>query len=150
MTNSTLVSGQDVSYGFSDLTVGQQAERTFEVSGATLAAFAEVTGDHNRVHLDQAYAEQTPFRGRIAHGMLTAGYISAVLANQLPGNGTVYLGQELKFRAPVRPGDRVTVRVTVRELQADKQRVVLQTQAFVGDKLVVDGTATVLPPGALK
>ncbi len=150
MTTSTLVSGQDISYGFSQLAVGQQAERTFEVSDATLAAFAEVSGDHNRVHLDQEYAEHTPFRGRIAHGMLTAGYISAVLANQLPGNGTVYLSQELKFRAPVRPGDRVTVQVTVRELHADKQRVVLQTQAFVGDKMVVDGTATVLPPGALK
>jgi 3-hydroxybutyryl-CoA dehydratase len=137
-------------YEFSELSIGQRAERTFEVTDATLAAFAEVSGDHNRVHLDQAYAEQTPFRGRIAHGMLTAGYISAVLANQLPGNGTVYLSQDLKFRGPVRPGDKVTVRVTVVDLQAEKKKVVLQTQAFVGEKMVVDGTATVLPPGALK
>ena len=133
-------------YSFDELQVGQQASRTWTVSTATIEAFAAVTGDHNRAHLDEAYAQTTPFKGRIAHGMLTAGYISAVLANQLPGPGTIYLSQDLRFRAPVRPGDQVTVQVTVRELLAEKRRVVLETVAKVGEKVVAEGTAVVLPP----
>lgn len=134
------------SYSFDDLHVGQQATRTWTVDNATIEAFAAVTGDHNRVHLDDEFAKATPFKGRIAHGMLTAGYISAVLANQLPGPGTIYLSQDLRFRAPVRPGDQLTVQVTVRELLAEKRRVVLETVAKVGDKVVAEGTAVVLPP----
>ena len=133
-------------YSFDELQVGQQASRTWTVSTATIEAFAAVTGDHNRAHLDEAYAQTTTFKGRIAHGMLTAGYISAVLANQLPGPGTIYLSQDLRFRAPVRPGDQVTVQVTVRELLAEKRRVVLETVAKVGEKVVAEGTAVVLPP----
>ena len=133
-------------YPFDELEVGQQASRTWTVDAAAIEAFAAVTGDHNRVHLDEEFAQSTPFKGRIAHGMLTAGYISAVLANQLPGPGTIYLSQDLRFRAPVRPGDQVTVTVTVRELVAEKRRVVLDTVARVADKVVAEGTATVLPP----
>lgn len=135
-------------YPFEELRVGQQASRTWTVDDATIEAFAAVTGDHNRVHLDDAFASATPFKGRIAHGMLTAGYISAVLANQLPGPGTIYLSQDIRFRAPVRPLDEVTVQVTVRELVAEKRRVVLDTVARVGDRVVAEGTATVLPPAS--
>ncbi len=133
---------------FAELQVGQQAQRTWLVSNATIEAFAEVSGDTNRVHLDDTYAAGTMFKGRIAHGMLTAGYISAVLANQLPGPGTIYLSQDLRFKAPVRPGDEVTVQVSVRELLAEKKRVVLDTVARVGDKVVAEGTAVVMPPMA--
>lgn len=131
---------------FAELQVGQQAQRSWLVTDATIEAFAAVTGDTNRVHLDDAYAAATPFKGRIAHGMLTAGFISAVLANQLPGPGTIYLSQDLRFKAPVRPGDNVTVHVSVRELIAEKKRVVLDTVARVGDLVVAEGTAVVLPP----
>ena len=93
-----------------DLSIGQTAERAHTVSEATIAAFAEVSGDHNPVHLDAAFAAQTPFKERIAHGMLSAAYISAVLGNDLPGPGAIYLSQTLAFRRPVKIGDVVTAR----------------------------------------
>jgi 3-hydroxybutyryl-CoA dehydratase len=125
--------------------VGDRAERAFEVTDATIAAFAEASGDHNPLHLDEAFAATTRFGGRIAHGMLTAGYLSAVIGNDLPGPGTVYLGQELRFRAPVRPGDSVRCEVEVEAIDA-RNRATLATRAWVGDTLVLDGTARVLLP----
>lgn len=128
------------------LTVGQTAERAHAVTEADLQAFAEVSGDHNPVHLDEAYAQTTPFKGRIAHGMLSAAYISAVIAGELPGPGTIYLSQTLAFKRPVRIGDAVITRITVSAIDAEKGRVTLATQSLVGGKAVVEGEAVVLAP----
>jgi len=98
------------------------------------------------VHLDDDYARDTIFEGRIAHGMLTAGLISAVIGEQLPGHGTVYLGQTLKFMAPVRPGDMVNAEVEVMDIDYGRRRVTLATHCRVGDTVVLKGEAVVLAP----
>ena len=108
--------------------------------------FAEVSTDRNPVHLDDTYAMDTIFEGRIAHGMLTAGLISAVIGEQLPGHGTVYLSQSLKFIAPVRPGDMVRAVVTVAEIDYARRRVTLATHCEVRGKPVLKGEAVVLAP----
>lgn len=108
--------------------------------------FAAVSGDCNPVHLDEEYAQETVFAGRIAHGMLTASMISAVIGDQRPGHGTVYLGQTLRFRAPVRPGERVEATVQVRELDHARRRVTLDCACRVGDRVVLEGEALVLAP----
>jgi 3-hydroxybutyryl-CoA dehydratase len=126
--------------------VGDRAERRVVIGDQRLELFAQATGDRNPVHFDDAYAAGTRFGGRIAHGMLVGGVISALLASDLPGPGTVYLGQELRFRAPVRPGDEVRCEVEVTEV-GERGRVTLATRAWVGETLVVDGTARVLAPG---
>ena len=127
-----------------DLSVGQSAVRSRAVSEADIEAFADVTGDRNPVHLDETYAQGTTFKGRVAHGMLSAGYISAVLGVDLPGPGAIYLSQSLRFRRPVRIGDRVEAKVTVAAIDMDKGRVTLQTVCSVGGKTVVDGEAVVM------
>ncbi len=126
------------------LAVGQSAERIFTITDARVRAFAEVSEDHNPVHLDEDYAAKTLFKGRVAHGMLLGGFISAVLGETLPGTGTIYVGQTLEFLDPVRIGDEVTVRATV--TFADRKRATLETLCFVGDVLVAKGEATVIPP----
>jgi 3-hydroxybutyryl-CoA dehydratase len=108
--------------------------------------FAEVSTDRNPVHLDDEYARDTIFEGRIAHGMLTAGLISAVIGEQLPGHGTVYLGQSLTFMAPVRPGDTVHAEVRVIAIDHARRRVTLETHCAVGDTVVLKGEALVLAP----
>ena len=124
---------------------GDTAETTRKIQQADIDAFAEVTGDHNPVHVDDAFAQQTRFGGRIAHGMLTASLISSVLANKLPGEGSVYLGQTLQFVAPVFPGDEVTARVTVKEVREDKPIVKLETVCMnQRGETVIRGEATVL------
>jgi 3-hydroxybutyryl-CoA dehydratase len=125
--------------------VGDRAERTFRVTDETVETFAQACGDRNPLHFDEVFASGTRFGGRIAHGMLTAGFISAVIGNDLPGAGSVYLGQDLRFRAPVRPGDEVRCEVVVAEVDA-RGRATLETRAWVGETLVVDGTARVLVP----
>lgn len=129
-------------YDIEDLTPGMSASMSKEVSQADIAKFAEVSGDINPVHLDEAYAATTPFGGCIAHGMLSASLISAVIANRLPGPGSIYLDQNLAFKAPVRPGDVVEAVVTVREV-LDKGRVRLETECRVGGKVVVSGEGVV-------
>jgi len=129
-----------------DLAVGQSAELTRTVQDGDLAAFAAVTGDENPVHLDEAYAATTPFKGRIAHGMLSASYISAVLASKLPGPGTIYISQTLSFRRPVRIGDAVTATVKVSAIDPARGRVTFATEARVAGKVVVEGEAVVAPP----
>ena len=129
-----------------DLEVGQNAELTRRVGEADIAAFAAVSGDVNPLHLDEAYAETTPFKGRIAHGMLSAAYISAVLGTALPGPGAVYVSQNLRFRRPVRIGDEVTARATVRTIDAGKSQATLATVCLVRGKTVVDGEAVVTVP----
>lgn len=131
-------------YTIDELTVGMTEAYERVVTVGDIEAFAAVSGDHNPVHLDDAYAQTTPFKGRIAHGMLGASFISTVLASKLPGPGTVYLGQTLTFKRPVRPGDTLSARVTVTEVRREKKHVILKTECFVGDKLVIDGEATVL------
>lgn len=112
---------------YASLAVGQHAERTQTVTLADIDAFAAVTGDTNPVHLDEAVAARTRFGGRIAHGMLSAGFISAVLGTQLPGPGVVYMSQSLRFLRPVKPGDAITTRVEILELIPAKRRARLAT-----------------------
>ena len=131
-----------------DMSVGMSRSLSKVITDADIEMFAEVSTDRNPVHLDDAYAMDTIFQGRIAHGMLTAGLISAVIGEQLPGHGSVYLGQSLKFLAPVRPGDRVTAEVTVREIDHAKRRVTLETTCSVDGKPVLVGEAKVLAPSA--
>jgi 3-hydroxybutyryl-CoA dehydratase len=129
------------------LKVGDSAEVTRTIADGDVRAFAELTGDHNPVHLDEGYAASTRFGRRIAHGMLAASLISAVLANELPGRGTVYLSQTLRFTAPVFPGDTVTARVVVKAVREDKPVVTLETVCTNGrGERVVEGEAVVLVP----
>ncbi len=129
-----------------DLSVGQSAERRDHVTEEVVQAFAEVSGDRNPVHLDEAFAAQTAFKGRIAHGMLSAAYISAVLGNDLPGPGAIYLSQTLSFKRPVRIGDEVVTRVAVTDIDADRGRVTLAAVCSVNGKAVVEGEAVVMAP----
>ncbi len=134
----------------SELKIGDNVEVKKTVTEADIYIFAGVTGDVNPAHIDESYAQRTYFKRRIAHGMLTAGYISAILGNQLPGPGTVYMGQNLKFLAPVYIGDTITVRVEVVELMPEKNRVHLKTSCTNQDgKLVLDGEALVSAPKSL-
>ncbi|MEM1400612.1 MAG: MaoC family dehydratase [Pseudomonadota bacterium] len=116
------------------------------VTDAEIVLFSGITGDTNPIHLNQDYAASTMFKGRIAHGMLTGGLISAVLGTRLPGPGSIYVSQSMKFRAPVRIGDTVTARVTVAEIIPEKSRVRVVTQCFVDDTMVVDGEAIMMVP----
>jgi len=129
-----------------DMEIGMTRSLAKTITDADIEMFATISMDRNPVHLDEDYAQDTIFGGRIAHGMLTAGLISAVIGEQLPGHGTVYLGQSLKFTAPVRPGDRVEASVTVREIDHGRRRVTLDCVAAVGDTVVLKGEALVLAP----
>ena len=129
-----------------DLSVGQSAELVRAVTEADIVAFAAVTGDINPVHLDADYAATTSFGERIAHGMLSAGHISAVLGTVLPGPGAVYLSQTLAFKRPVKIGAEVTAKVTVTAIDEAKGRVTLATVCQVNGKTVVDGEAVVMVP----
>ena len=129
-----------------DLSVGQSAELTKTVTEKDIQSFAEVTGDVNPVHLDEAYAATTPFKTRIAHGMLSAGYISAVIGTKLPGPGAIYVGQNLRFKRPVKIGDGVVTKCTITAIDQEKARITLETICTVGDKAVVEGEATIMVP----
>jgi 3-hydroxybutyryl-CoA dehydratase len=131
---------------FEDLSVGQSAELTRTASDAVIRGFAELSGDVNPVHLDDSFAAKTNFGGRVAHGMLSAAYISAVVGTKLPGPGAVYLNQSLRFRRPIRLGDEVTARVTIKALDERKGHVTLATVCSVGGKAVTDGEAVVMAP----
>jgi 3-hydroxybutyryl-CoA dehydratase len=134
-----------------ELTVGDTAEFSKTVSESDIYLYAGVTGDLNPAHINEAYAKKTFFKTRIAHGMLMGGFISGVIANRLPGPGTIYVRQELDFLAPVRIGDTITARVEVVEIIAEKNRVRLRTGCLNQEgKAVVDGQAIVSPPKAPK
>lgn len=123
---------------------GDTASLSKTISDADIRAFADVTGDHNPIHLDEEFAKQTRFGRRIAHGMLSASLISAVIANELPGQGSIYLGQTLQFVAPVFPGDTVVARVTVTSIREDKPIIKLETVCTnQRDEVVIKGEATV-------
>lgn len=129
-----------------DLEMGMVRHLRKQVTDEDIEMFAQVSTDRNPVHLDDAYARDTIFEGRIAHGMLTAGLISAVIGEQLPGHGTVYMGQSLKFLAPVRPGDMVLAEVEVIDIDHAKRRVKLDCRCMVGETKVLAGEAMVLAP----
>jgi 3-hydroxybutyryl-CoA dehydratase len=129
-----------------DLAVGDSAERTIVIQEADIAAFAVLSGDHNPVHLDHDYAETTVFKSRIAHGMMSAAYISAVLGTELPGPGAIYLSQTLEFLRPVRIGDALTTRVEVKAIDAATGRVTLSTACSLGRRAAVRGQAEVQVP----
>lgn len=134
---------QDIS--FADLKIGDKASMSKTVTEYDVYTFAGVTGDFNPVHINDEFAKQTMFKGRIAHGMLSAGFISAVLGTTLPGANTIYLGQELAFKAPVKIGDTVTATVEVIEKIEGKNRLILKTTVTNQDGVVVtDGKATVM------
>lgn len=132
---------------FEELAVGQTVDYRRTVTDGDVVAFAGITGDDNPVHLDEAAAAKSRFGGRIAHGMLGAGFISAAIGTRLPGPGSIYLGQTLKFTAPVRIGDTVTTRVEVLELVPEKRRVKLGTRCTNQQgETVIEGEALVLVP----
>ena len=133
-------------YHFEDLQLGMEATFQRVVTETDIVAFAEVTGDKNPVHLDRAYAEKTMFKGPIAHGMLTASYISAVFGMELPGPGAIYVSQTLNFRAPVRIGDKVVAKVKVAELIAAKKRARFDCACTVKGKVVLEGEAILMVP----
>jgi 3-hydroxybutyryl-CoA dehydratase len=131
---------------FEDLSVGQEASLSNTVSEANIVAFAEISGDRNPVHLDADYAATTMFKERIAHGMLSAAYISAVFGMKLPGPGAIYMSQTLKFKAPVKIGDTVVTTVKVAELIPEKRRARFECVCTVNDKPVVEGEAMLMVP----
>lgn len=130
------------------LAVGQSASFAKVVTQAEIDAFAECTGDDNPVHIDEEWAAASIFKGRISHGLLTAGLISATIGTQLPGPGTVYVSQTLRWTAPVRSGDVLTCTVTVKELIPEKNRAILTTVVACDGREVLTGEALVMPPKA--
>lgn len=133
------------------LNVGDRAEFAKTVTESDIGTFAGVTGDLNPAHINEEFAKKTMFKTRIAHGMLSAGFISAVIGTRLPGPGTIYMKQELKFVAPVKIGDTVTARVEVAELWPEKNRVRLKTTCANQDgRVVLEGEALVLAPKPLE
>ncbi|MGE5518143.1 MAG: MaoC family dehydratase [Bacteroidota bacterium] len=141
------MSGESLNgYYFEELSIGQAAVFGKTVTEADIAAFAGVSGDTNPVHLNEEYAKGTMFKGRIAHGMLSAAFISTVFGTKLPGPGCIYVSQLLKFKAPVKIGDTVMARVEVTALNADKKFATFKTTCSVGDKVVLDGEATLMVP----
>lgn len=127
-----------------DLQPGMAATFSKTITEADIVLFAGVSGDNNAVHVNEEFAAETPFGGRIAHGFLTASVISAAVANRLPGPGTIYLGQQMRFKAPVRPGDTVHATVTVTSVDTARARAVLATVCRVRDTVVIDGEAQVM------
>ena len=133
------------------LKVGDAAEFAKTVTETDIYLYAGITGDFNPAHVNEAYAKNTFFKTRIAHGMLTAGFISAIIANQLPGPGTIYMKQDLSFLAPVHIGDTITARVEILELNVEKNRVRLKTTCMNQDGVtVLEGVGLVSPPKAAK
>ncbi|MFW2365057.1 MAG: MaoC family dehydratase [Desulforhopalus sp.] len=130
-----------------EINIDESAEFSKTIAEADIYLFAGVTGDFNPAHINEEYAKETFFKGRIAHGMLLAGFVSGVIGCQLPGPGSIYIKQDLKFRAPARAGDTVTAKVTVVEVIEERNRVILQTTCINQDgTLLLDGQATISPP----
>ncbi len=133
-------------YFIEDLEVGMAATHSKEITDSDIAAFADVSGDNNPIHLDDEYAASTMFGERIAHGMLSASLLSTVLGTILPGPGSIYLSQTLKFKAAVRIGDTVNATATVAQLDAGRRRATLSCSCTVGDIVVIDGEAIIMVP----
>ena len=135
-------------YEFEELRVGMFTTYAKTITEADIVLFAAVSGDNNAIHTNEEFAATTIFKGRIAHGMLSASVISAAIANKLPGPGAIYMSQNLQFRAPVRAGDTVRATVTVKELIPEKHRVLLSTCCTVRDEVVIEGDALVALPAS--
>ena len=140
----------DYGYALEDLEIGMSASFAKTITDADILMFAGVSGDTNPVHLNEEFAGATPFKGRIAHGMLTASLISTALGTKLPGAGCVYLSQTMKFLAPVRAGETVRAVVTVKEIEQEKRRVTLDTICRVGGQDVMIGEAKLVIPARAK
>ena len=138
--------GEVLSHVLEDLAVGQSASYERAISEADVREFALMSGDFNPVHLDEAYAQTTRFKGRIVHGMLPVTFMSTVLGTRLPGAGAIFMGASFRFKAPVRIGDTVVATCTVREINAPKGRVTFDCVCTVGDTVVVEGDALVKGP----
>ena len=135
-----------IKYYFKDISLGQKAEYEKQVTDEDVRKFADISGDYNPIHLDDEFAKSSMFGARIAHGILTASHISAVIGYIFPGPGWIYLGQSLQFRAPVKIGDTVHTAVEVTDTVAEKNIVDLSTVCKVGDTVVLKGTATIKSP----
>ncbi|MHB8286238.1 MAG: MaoC family dehydratase [Caulobacteraceae bacterium] len=133
-------------YILDELEVGMVAEKRVTVTEARIAQFAEASDDRNPVHMDEAFAAKTAYRGRIAHGLLSASFGSAVVGTILPGAGAIYLSQTLTFHRPVRLGDVVVTRMTLVSIDQATARIVIRGEALVGDDLIMDGEAAVRVP----
>ncbi len=146
MPNDTTSSPHDTLHGYfiEDLSIGMDAMMAKTVTEADIVAFAGVSGDFNPVHVNENFAKTTMFKRRIAHGILSASFISAVLGCKLPGPGCIYLKQSLKFLAPVMIGDTVTARVKVTAIDTEKKRVTLETGCEVEGKAVLAGEAVLM------
>jgi len=127
-----------------DLEIGQSATYERTVTDADIVKFAEISGDDNPVHLDEEFAAKTLFKGRIAHGMLAASFISTTVGTKLPGYGAIYISQSLRFKAPVRIGDAVVTTATVKAINAERKRVTMETVCSVGGTVVVEGEAELM------
>ena len=138
--------GDIASFYIEDLQVGQSASYERTISEADVREFALMSGDFNPVHLDEAYAQTTRFKGRIVHGMLPVMFVSTVLGTRLPGAGCIFMGASFRFKAPVRIGDTVVATCTVREINAAKGRATFDCICAVGDTIVVEGDALVKVP----
>ena len=133
-------------YILDELHVGMAAEKLVVATEDRIRLFAEASDDFNPVHLDEGFASKTACRGRIAHGLLSASFGSAVVGTILPGAGSIYISQTLSFHQPVRIDDEVRIRITVIEIEGDSARVKLSCEGFVGDTLIMDGVAVVRVP----
>ena len=139
-----------MAYYIEDLKPGMSESYTRTVSERDVQLFGEVSGDVNPVHFDEAFAKATVFKGRIAHGVLTASYISTVLGMKMPGPGTIFMSLLTRFKAPVRIGDTVTATCTVRDIVAEKRRVIFDCVCKVGEMVVIEGEALVMAPARPK
>ncbi|MDE3059426.1 MAG: MaoC family dehydratase [Pseudomonadota bacterium] len=137
-------------YFFEDLKTGMEATVSRTITETDLRNFSGVSGDTNPMHLNEEFAKNTPFKGTIVHGMLTASLISAVIGTRLPGPGCIYMSQTLKFLAPVRVGDTVYAVGKIKELQPEKHRVLMDTKCYVRDTVVIDGEALIKVPSREK
>lgn len=133
-------------YFYEDLAHGMSAIYSRTVTEADVVAFASFSGDTNPLHLSEDFARTSIFEGRIAHGMLTAGFISTAIGTKLPGPGAIYVSQNLRFKGPVRAGDTVTTRVTITGFDQEKSRVIMWCECFIRDTVVLEGDAVVQVP----
>ena len=134
------------SFRITEITIGMTASYTQTISDADVKAFAGISGDHNPVHMSEDYAKNSRFKNRIAHGLLTASFFSAIFGTKLPGEGCVYAGQNLQFKKPVYLGDTVVAKVTVTAIDILKKRVTFETVCTVKDRVVTTGTAEIFIP----
>lgn len=142
------MSSEPRGYTIEEIEEGMSATYSRTVSDEDIRSFADISGDNNPVHLDEEFAASTRFGGRIAHGMLSAAFISTVVGTRLPGFGSIYLSQNLKFTAPVRIGDTVETTATVLEVNREKRRVKMETVCRVGEETVLKGEALMMVPAA--